>query len=130
VNTHGRAWEKGEEAGRESSLRYPLQPRQDPTRDSSVLLFNEHNRRQRITEYRRTPSDQDFTRSRENLEPSPGSLVILIKLKCLSPLVRTEIKKGLASDNAGPYKVKKVTTGPAPGKTLCVTTWGHGLQFV
>ena len=92
MNTHGRAWEEGEEAGRESSLGYPLQPRQNPTQDSSV--FEEHNIRQRSTEYRRTPSDQDFTESRDNLGPSPGSLVILIKLKCLSQPIRTENKKG------------------------------------
>jgi hypothetical protein len=95
VNTHGRAWMKGEEAGGESGLGYPLQPRQDSTQDSSV--FDKHNRRRRSTEYRRTPSDQDFTGSRDNLGPSPGSLVIRIKLKCLSQLVRTEIKKGFGN---------------------------------
>ncbi len=40
-NTHGCAWEEGEEAGRESSLGYPLHLRQTPARDSS--MFDKHN---------------------------------------------------------------------------------------
>ena len=40
---------------------------------------------------RRTPSHQDFFKeSRDNLGPSPGSLVIRIKLKWLSQPIRTE----------------------------------------
>jgi hypothetical protein len=82
-----------------------LATRQDRTRDSSV--FDEHNRRQRIMEYRRTLSDEDFTGSRDNLGPLPCSLLIRINLKCFSQPVKTEIKKGSASENAGPRKVKR-----------------------
>ena len=69
-------------------------------------MVNDHNRRRRIMEYCRTPSDQDFTRSRDNLGPSPGSLVIRIKLKCLSQPVRTEIKR-VRQAISRPVKVKK-----------------------
>ena len=48
MNTQGRAWERGEGAGRESSLGYPLHLRQTPARDSSV--FGKHNICQRNTE--------------------------------------------------------------------------------
>jgi hypothetical protein len=97
----------GREQGESKSLGYPLQPGQTLTQDSSNV-FDEHKNRQRITENRRTPHDQDFNLSRDNLGPSPVSIVICIKVKCLSQPIRTEINKGPACDKPARVQYKYI----------------------